>query len=492
MQCKKPVNTENTTEKCVVPVCKTSLKLNRVDEVEMTRFENPFAKNQLLLIFPRNKEQVTALRALGEELAVDFWSSVAVGRPLQVRLTPRQAPALEELMQRLDITSTVLAADLELLMGDQRMVKAGDSADRVKEKLHRSFDEGEDSQLGGGGIMTWTDYHSLETIDAYMEYLTRAFPDWVSTEVIGNSFECRSMRVLKVCRGGCGGKPAVWLDGGIHAREWISPAVATYIMMELVEHDSEHPRLTREMDWYILPVANPDGYVFTGCDGKMSVNCPSRFWRKTRSCNPEGRTLLGSIGLTEEDVDVCRGADANRNWDIHWSTRQSSSNYSCHRESYRGSQPFSEVETRNIRDFLLKHKNDIKIYDSLHSAGSQILMPYGFSKCGLDGCINKPDNFEALLEMAKLGNAALKTVGGEEYDLLSCLACSLNDDGFSGVSVDWAHAVAKIPFSFTLELPPKHGLDGYMKFHLRKDKIIPTGKEVWAFHQAVVEKIING
>lgn len=32
-------------------------------------------------------------------------------------------------------------------------------------------------------------------------------------------------------------KPAVWLDGGAHAREWIAPAVATWIIHTLVEGD---------------------------------------------------------------------------------------------------------------------------------------------------------------------------------------------------------------------------------------------------------------
>jgi hypothetical protein len=30
------------------------------------------------------------------------------------------------------------------------------------------------------------------------------------------------------------GAPNVWLEAGIHAREWIAPAVATFIMRELV------------------------------------------------------------------------------------------------------------------------------------------------------------------------------------------------------------------------------------------------------------------
>ena len=56
---------------------------------------------------------------------------------------------------------------------------------------------------------------------------------------------------LKVCRGeaGCGHKPAMWVDGGIHAREWISPAVNTFLLRELVENDAAHPEFTQELDW---------------------------------------------------------------------------------------------------------------------------------------------------------------------------------------------------------------------------------------------------
>ena len=384
-----------------------------------------------------------------------------------------------------EVETEHLAADLELLMGEERMVPAGESGPVAEGESQGGVNEQED--LGGGGLMTWTEYHAPETIDKYMDYLAKTYPGWVSTEVIGNSFECRSMRVLKVCRGGCGGKPAVWIDGGIHAREWISPAVVTYIMMELVEHDSSHPELTTKLDWYILPVANPDGYVFSGC-GKMSVDCPFRTWRKTRSCNPEGKTSFTALGWgVTEKTDVCRGADANRNWDIHWETGQDSSDDSCHAMKYRGAEPFSEVENRNIRDFILKHKDDIKMYDSIHSQGGLIVMPYGYSKCGKDECINKPDNFDALLEMAKLGKAAIKAVNGEEYEIESCPACSQKNDGYSGLSQDWAHKVAKIPFSFILELP-----NSLVAFHPKEEKIIPTGKEVWAFQRAVAEKIITG
>ena len=98
--------------------------------------------------------------------------------------------------------------------------------------------------------------------------------DFVETEVIGQSWEYRDLKIIKICKGGCGNKPAMWIDGGIHAREWIGPAVVTWMLKELVENDNAHPELTENLDWYILPVHNPDGYAYTQSNNRM--------WRKTR------------------------------------------------------------------------------------------------------------------------------------------------------------------------------------------------------------------
>ena len=46
---------------------------------------------------------------------------------------------------------------------------------------------------------------------------------------------------------------------GIHAREWISPATATYIIKELVENHKQNQYLIDAFDFFIIPVANPDG-----------------------------------------------------------------------------------------------------------------------------------------------------------------------------------------------------------------------------------------
>ncbi|MBW3880959.1 M14 family zinc carboxypeptidase, partial [Neisseria meningitidis] len=91
----------------------------------------------------------------------------------------------------------------------------------------------------------------------------------------------------------CGSKrPAVWLDTGIHAREWVSQATGVWTANKIATDygtDTSVTSLLDTMDIYMLIVANPDGYVYTHTNDRM--------WRKTRS------KISGS---------VCRGVEPNR------------------------------------------------------------------------------------------------------------------------------------------------------------------------------------
>jgi hypothetical protein len=48
--------------------------------------------------------------------------------------------------------------------------------------------------------MTWTEYHPVEDMHAFLDYLVTTYPDLVSTESIGSSGEGRDMRIAKVSR----------------------------------------------------------------------------------------------------------------------------------------------------------------------------------------------------------------------------------------------------------------------------------------------------
>lgn len=76
------------------------------------------------------------------------------------------------------------------------------------------------------------------------------------------STEGRNLSAIRISAGGNASNPAILIEGGIHAREWISPAVVLYIIQQLVEN-ATNSYLINNTDWYIVPVNNPDGYEFT-------------------------------------------------------------------------------------------------------------------------------------------------------------------------------------------------------------------------------------
>lgn len=99
-------------------------------------------------------------------------------------------------------------------------------------------------------------------IRTYLRELASTYPDIVEVETIGVSTEGRGVDVIRISSGRNRTNPIIFMEGGMHAREWIGPALAIYIIQELVENVSNR-NLIQEVDWHIIPVLNPDGYEFT-------------------------------------------------------------------------------------------------------------------------------------------------------------------------------------------------------------------------------------
>jgi murein tripeptide amidase MpaA len=112
--------------------------------------------------------------------------------------------------------------------------------------------------------------------------------------------------------------------------------------------------LVDTLDIFILPLVNPDGRVY--------VQSPTgdAFWRKNR--NPD-------TGLP------CQGIDLNRNYDCLWSSGIGTSADSCS-DAFRGSNAFSEPETRNVRHLLDDYPHITGMID-VHSFLELVLYPWG-------------------------------------------------------------------------------------------------------------------
>lgn len=110
--------------------------------------------------------------------------------------------------------------------------------------------------------MQWDAYYTMEEIEAWIDDLAATYPDIVTIIIGGESYEGRQIKGLRISHGA--GKRIIFLEGGIHSREWISPSAVNYITNELLTSDNEEIKAAaRDFDWYIFPVTNPDGYIWT-------------------------------------------------------------------------------------------------------------------------------------------------------------------------------------------------------------------------------------
>ncbi|KAK9885358.1 hypothetical protein WA026_010854 [Henosepilachna vigintioctopunctata] len=298
-----------------------------------------------------------------------------------------------------------------------------------------------------GHRLTWQAYHRLNDINGYLDYLAETYPELCSVSTIGSSVQGRPIKLLKISNGKKANK-AVWIDGGIHAREWISPATVTYIINQIVLGYDNDP-LLESADWYFAPILNPDGYEYS-----HSVD---RLWRKNRR---------GS--------SFCAGVDLNRNFGHGWGGQGASSNPCV--ETYRGSGPFSEPETAAIRNFISSQTAvPWKAYLSFHSYGQYILYPWGYDR-------TLPSDYTDLDRVGRKAVEAIRQAGGPTYRLGSSGKLLYPA---SGGSDDWAKGQMGIKYAYTLELRDS----GRYGFVLPAGFIQPTAKEAYAAVRAIVAEI---
>ncbi|XP_076827169.1 carboxypeptidase B [Brachyhypopomus gauderio] len=391
--------------------------------------------DQVLRLRPVVDTHVSFIQDLANIMEVDFWSPdsadmVSIGMDVDIHVPASHVDMVFIKLQQSDMNYEVLIEDLQKAVDTQM-----DSGSKTR-------------------AHSFTKYNSWDTVQEWITSLTSANPTLITRMTLGRTYEGRPMHMLKIGKSSGSTKPAIFIDCGIHAREWISPAFCQWFINEAVSTygtDSQMTSLLDAMDIFVLPIFNIDGYEYTWKTDRM--------WRKTRS---------------KKSGSVCVGADPNRNFDAGWCTLGASSN-PCS-DTYCGSSVESELEVKHVAEFIRQNKSVIKAYLTIHSYSQLLLFPYSYK-------YELAADHSELLQLAEGAAETLRSLYGTKY---TSGPGATTIYPAAGGSDDWAYDQG-VKYSFTFELRDT----GRYGFLLPESQIKPTCEETMLAVKYITDYVLK-
>lgn len=272
--------------------------------------------------------------------------------------------------------------------------------------------------------MQFDRYLRYDELSRELTALAGAHPELISLESIGKSYESRDIWLVTATRfdtGAATDKPALWIDGNIHATEVSGSMACLYFLRFLVNVYSEDAEVKRCLDtrvFYVCPRLNPDGAELALADRPVFIRSSTRPYPfeeepigglRREDVDGDGRVLTMRIedpngpwkessldprllvrrdptevggryyrllpeGMIEDFDGVTmrlqrrrEGLDLNRNYPAHW--RQEHEQYGA------GPYPTSEPEVQSAVKFITQHDN-ITGGISFHTYSGVLLRPY--------------------------------------------------------------------------------------------------------------------
>ncbi|MFI0236831.1 M14 family zinc carboxypeptidase [Streptomyces sp. NPDC016845] len=254
-------------------------------------------------------------------------------------------------------------ADVEVYLTDQQAEALRGKGVKLAEHKVAARTE---SRLKAAGDGVFRPYSGKGNLQEEIVRTGQENPGLTKVVSIGKTIQGQDILALKLSKGATkvkdGAKPSVLYMSNQHAREWITPEMTRRLMHYYIDNYAKDRRIKKIVDstelWFVLS-ANPDGYDFTH---KAAAN---RQWRKNL------RDVNGDGAITSGD-----GVDLNRNFAYKWGYDDEGSSPRPASETYRGTGPGSEPETKAIDAFEKRIGFDYAI--NYHSAAELLLYGVGW------------------------------------------------------------------------------------------------------------------
>lgn len=269
-------------------------------------------------------------------------------------------------------------------------------------------------------------YYRYDQLVSILRDYAAAYPQIMQLESIGKSHEGRDILLATLtchATGDARDKPALWVDGNIHAAELAGSSACLYLIHTLLSGfggDTDITRCLNTRAFYVCPRVNPDGAEWALADQPKLIRSSTRPYPYdedpigglvTQDIDGDGRILSmrivdsdgpWKISSVEPRLMIARepaetggvyyrilpegnvehydgvlipiqakkeGLDLNRNFPARWQEE--------HQQPGAGPYPASEPEVRAIVDFIAHHPN-IWCGVAFHTYSGVLLRPYSY------------------------------------------------------------------------------------------------------------------
>jgi murein tripeptide amidase MpaA len=301
-------------------------------------------------------------------------------------------------------------------------------------------------------------FYRYAALTRLLKTLADEHPNLLRLQSIGKSHEGRDVWLMTATNFRSGPdveKPALWVDGNLHASEVAGSMAALYFINTLATRYGKDAELTTALDtraFYIVPRVNPDGAEWALADKPRIIRSSTRPYPYDEEpvegllqedIDGDGRMLTMRIpeangawkihpedprlmirrdpvesggtyyrllpegllrnfdGVTIQPQGAKEGLDLNRNFPVAWKQENE--------QRGAGPYPVSEPESRNLVDFIVQHPNLTGVV-TFHTYSGLLLRPYDD---------RADDEFppEDLWTYKKIGDQGTKMTG---YPNVSC------------------------------------------------------------------------
>jgi hypothetical protein len=292
--------------------------------------------------------EIASRPRLLSELGFDHLARGEEGAALELAASCEQIAALDASGVRYDVA----VVDLEAFYAS-RLGPAPDAPPRFGAWLSPAFGSG---SIGG--------YYTFAEVASVLDQIHAAYPALTTAKAsLGTSVEGRALWMLKISDnpGVDEGEPEVRLDALHHAREPEGMQSTLWFALYLLESYATDPLaryLVDEREIFVVPVVNPDGYVYNQTTNPGGGG----MWRKNRRNNGGG----------------VFGVDLNRNYADHWGWDNTGSSPTASSDTYRGPSAASEPEVQAMQAFIQARQFASAL--SIHTYGALWLYPFGYAQ----------------------------------------------------------------------------------------------------------------